>query len=46
MDLSAEDIEAWVARQLARFPERDEVWGESIVATYLGETSSPEGIAA
>lgn len=44
--LSKEDIDAWVFRQLASAPERDESWSEGVMAAYLGEPKPVEGLAA
>lgn len=44
--MTEEEIAGWVARQLAIAPERDDSWGERILATYLGEDPQVPTVAA
>lgn len=45
-ELTEEETATWVARHLALAPERSELWGEQILATYLGETGPTGAVAA
>lgn len=35
-DVTEDEIQRWVSRQMAGAPERDEAWGESVMRGYLG----------
>ena len=44
--LTREQIRDWIHKHLATAPKRSELWGEQILATYLGEPPPSTGIAA